>query len=223
MRQILGLLCFITASLTHAAIDGPTKLVLKSVSDRYEKLGNWKAKFTQESFSPGLGKGSFNEGVFFYARSANAEKFRYSLEGPEFSDFISNGREAWLAVFREGRKKAAEVKHFRSVKDVDLSRYLIFFRGLGRRSSSELEKDFKVSGKIIETVLSLTLEPKGKSDIAKLEIVFDNHVEAPKSAIITDHLGSTTTIKITSFESLSKVDTKTFEPSFPKGSKVEKL
>ncbi|MBP7843791.1 MAG: outer membrane lipoprotein carrier protein LolA [Proteobacteria bacterium] len=202
-----------------------SKIIFKSVLERYRKLGNWRAKFTQENFSPGLGKGSFNEGMFHYVRNDALEKFRYSLEGPEYSDFISNGKEAWQIFFRQGRNKAAEVKHFRNLKNIDLNRYLIFFRGVSRRSSDikAIEKNFKISGSLQGSLIILNLEPKTESDIAKIELVFENHVEAPKSATITDQLGSTTTIKITSFEGIKNSDNSVFEAKIPSGSKVEEL
>lgn len=234
MRHYTSLLTFIfllTLGLARAqskkkVSENPdSKIIFKSVLERYSKLGNWRAKFTQETFSPGLGKGSFNEGMFHYVRVGSLEKFRYSLEGPEFSDFISNGKEAWQIFFRQGRNKAAEVKHFRNLKNIDLNRYLIFFRGVSRRSSDmkTIENNFKISGSLQGTLIILNLEPKTESDVAKIELVFENHIEAPKSATITDQLGSTTTIKITSFEGIKKSEDAVFEPKIPSGSKVEEL
>jgi outer membrane lipoprotein-sorting protein len=208
-------------------LSGETQQVLKSVFERYQKLGSWRAKFTQDSYSPSLGKGNFNEGTFYFAAASDAktEKFRYSLEGPEFSDFISNGKEAWLANYRSGRKKAAEVKHFSQIKNIDLNRYLIFFRGFDKKENDfkNLTQNFNIDGKVEGNLVRLMLEPRGESDVAKIELVFENAVEAPKSAIITDQLGNSTTIKITSFENINVVDEKMFIANFPKGSRIEEL
>lgn len=206
-------------------LDADTKLVLRSISQRYKKLKSWKATFTQENFSTGLGTGTFNEGRFDFVAP---NKFRYSIMRPESSDFISNGKEAWQVVFNKGRDKPAFVRHISKLNKIDLERYLLVLRGIDAESpekEAQLTKDFTLKGNFIGQDLSLEMIPKKSSEISKVVLIFKNAIEAPYRAVIEDAVGGKTTITIVSFDSLSpdKVDEKTFRPEYPKGSEVEEL
>ncbi len=83
-----------------AVLDTDTRMVIRSISERYRALKAWRARFSQETFSTGLGKGNFSAGEFTFVPP---NKFRYSIVNPDPSDFISNGREAWQIQYRKGR------------------------------------------------------------------------------------------------------------------------
>ncbi|NCN26668.1 outer membrane lipoprotein carrier protein LolA [bacterium] len=224
MKKYIYLLSLLFTSFQSSAkIEGESSLVLKSVISRYERLGNWKAKFTQHIHSVGLNSGNFSQGIFYFVEPGN---FLYSLKGPEYSDFVSNGKKAWHIKYPGGPKGTPEAKIFSDVRKLDLNRYLLFLRGFKGASANDLssiDKDFKVEGKKQGETLILTLEPKGESDISQIRLVFLNSVEAPSEVNITDLLGTTTKIKITSFEKIKKPDMKLFQPDLPKNAKIQHL
>lgn len=224
--QILSLFFFVLTSLGAQAandLSAETRLVLRSISERYLKLRNWEAKFSQETFSVGLGKGTYNEGRFIFSYP---NKFRYSLMRPENTDFISNGREAWFAQYKDGRDKAAYVRHFTDVSKTELDRYLLLLRGIDTRDKKDeakLIKDFDIVGKATKTELQLALSPKSPGDLSKVEIIFKNLEDYPYKAILTDALGNTTTIILSTHKKLKSVAPTEFKADFPKDSKIEKL
>ncbi len=221
-------LFILNLSLGHAAkpvppspLDAETRLVLRSVSERYAKLKNWSAKFSQETFSVGLGKGSYNEGYFYFV---HPNRFRYSLMREEASDFISNGKEAWYVQYREGRNKPAFARHFSSLDKTDLEKYLLVLRGVDAKDASkeaELLKNFTVKGKATKAELQLDLEPKNSAELSKVEIYFKNLEDYPYKAVLTDALGNTTTLILNSYKRLAQIESKEFIPSLPAKSKVE--
>jgi len=198
-------------------LDSNTRMLLKSIAERYKALGNWSATFQQKTFSTGLGKGTDNEGRFTFQ---GPNKFRYSLLGSEASDFVSDGKSAWHIVYREGRAKPADVKHFVSVKGLELERYLILLKGLGTNEKKLLE-DFVVKARKQDQAIELELQPKKSAEISKIVLVFKNDSQAPYRAVMEDAIGNTTTVNIGSYESNKKTDPKIFQPDYPKGSKVE--
>ena len=213
----------VPADASASEADSETRIVLKAVSERYKKLSKWKASFTQETYSVGLGTGTFNEGLFVFSAP---NKFRYSLISPEASDFISNGKSAWYAVFKKGRKEAASVRHFADLSKVELDRYLIVLRGLGATSPAQEKKifsDFAVSGKTIQDELHLVLEPKKSSEITRITLIFKQSQTGLYRAILEDALNNKTTITINKYEAQKSIAAKVFEPEFPKGSTVEEL
>lgn len=199
-----------------------TRLILKSISARYKKLGNWKARFTQETSSPGLGTGSVSEGQFEFV---GPSKFRYSLVRPEQSAFISNGREAWQIIKR--KDKATYVRHFRDLRKIDLERYLLILRGFDNPEGkvfAELSKKFEIQAQFKNEEIVVEFRPKNASEVTSLTLYFKNDSEAPAKAVIKDSLDTTTTLVIMSFESIKNpIDKKLFTPEYPKDSEIEEL
>jgi|GEM_PF-2464745 len=204
-------------------ISAQTELVLKSLSERYEKLRNWKAKFTHSNVSTALGTTKFSEGDFAFSYP---NRFRFSLNGPsEFSDFVSDGVQAWYVKFPKGRKSPAVVQHFPSVQGLELDKYLILLRGLPTYSPESRKKlllDFKVSSRVNAKNLALILEPRMSDDLLKVELGFDQLKDHPDSALIADSLGGESTVKIRDVVRLQKIGDAEFKPVYPKGSRVEK-
>ena len=198
--------------------------VLKSIGEKYRKLGDWKALFTQSTYSLGLGKGTFNEGEFLFQKP---NKFLYSLHGQdEFSDFVSDGDQAWYMRFREGRGKKAEVQHIKDVTKIDLQRYLLVLKGVGSASKEELsalEESFKIAASYKDGVSNLKLEPKKATDLVEVNFVFHDEFLAPREVKLVYSMGNETVIKISKYESVTKVPKKLFVPKIPRGSKIEEI
>jgi outer membrane lipoprotein-sorting protein len=205
-------------------ISAETELVLRSLSERYEKLRNWKAKFTHNNSSPALGTNKFSEGDFIFAYP---NRFRFSLNGPsEISDFISDGQQAWYVRFPKGRKQAALVQHFPKAAELELDKYLILLRGLPKyspESRAKLLKDFKITSRVNQKILTLILEPRLSDDLTKVELSFEQLKDHPDSALIVDTLGGESSVKLNDVTRIEKIDPNEFKPKYPKDSKIEKV
>lgn len=190
-----------------------TELVLKSLSERYEKLRMWKAKFTHSNYSTAIGTTKTSEGDFIFAYP---NRFRFTLNGPSvFSDFISDGQQAWYVVYPKGRKEAAQVNHFKDVTKLELDKYLIILRGVPSK------KDFKITSRVDDKNLTLILEPRKSDELEKVELGFEQLKDFPSRAVMTDSLGGESTVTLRDAERVTKLDPEEFKAKYPKGSRVE--
>jgi outer membrane lipoprotein-sorting protein len=198
-----------------------TELVLKSLSERYEKLRLWKADFTHTNYSTALGTSKMSKGNFVFSYP---NRFRFSLNGPsEISDFISDGKQAWYIRYPKSRTEPAQVQHLKDVSKLELDKYLILLRGLPRyspESRKSLLKDFQISSRVDEKNLTLILEPRRSEDLLKVELSFEQLKEHPGGALITDSLGGESTISITDVTRLQKIAPDEFSPKYHKDSQV---
>jgi outer membrane lipoprotein-sorting protein len=213
-----------TANTDDNYLDAQTELVLKSISERYEKLRSWSAKFGSTNSSAALGTARFSEGEFLFSYP---NRFRFALNGPsEISDFISNGKEAWYARYPKGRKEPALVQYFKDIGKLELDKYLILLKGLpslNAKSKADLLKTFKMSSSVNEKHIELILEPRRSDDLARVKLIFEQNKEYPEAAQIQDTLGGETLIKITKAQKIERVKAEEFAPKFPKGSQVEEF
>jgi outer membrane lipoprotein-sorting protein len=211
---------FLAANVHAAGLDVETRLVLKAVSAKYQKNKVWRAKFSQEQSSVGLGQGRFFEGELVFAAP---NKFRYILTTPEKSQFVSNGREAWHMT--ERKDQGPFVRHFKNMAAADLDRYLILLRGLnpkllGPKAEAQLTKDFAISGKSLAETLSLTIEPKTSSEIVRIQLSFLPASDFLDRALIEDALGNQTKIQI--LKAVAEPNLKdTFQLAIPKNATVQ--
>ncbi len=200
--------------------DAETKLVLSSVSERYGKLGSWEATFNQIEKSPGFAEEISSEGYFKFV---TPNKFHLATRGKTLiKKFVSDGKAATY-IEDKGKGKNSErffARTFSNAKDLELERYLLFFRGLKKANASFSE--FNVSGKFKKPDLELTLIPKKDSDFSEVVIVFHNSESFPKELIFKDALGGETRLKIIEAKNIKKVDPKWFDLSIPKGATLEK-
>lgn len=198
------------------------ELVLKSFSERYEELKNWKAEFSHETYSVVLGNTRISKGELAFAYP---NKFRFSLNGPsEYSDFVSNGKEAWYVRYPQGRSKPAQVQHFKDVTRLELDKYLILLRGISAEdkvAKEKLIKDFTIETSLDEEQINLSLTPKGASDVSKVALSFKQNQKTPHAAQIVDSLGGESTIKLAEGKKVTKHPKTTFIATYPKDSQIE--
>lgn len=203
-----------------AESDAETKLVLASLSKRYDQLGSWEATFNQTEKSPGFAEELSSEGYFKFVLP---NKFHLATRGKALiKKFVSNGKSA-LYIEDKGSGTNAErffARTFSNSKDLELERYLLFFRGLKKANASNSE--FTVTGKMKKPELEVTLVPKKESDYSEITIVFHNSESFPKELIFKDALGGETRLKIIEPKHIKKVDPKWFDLSVPKGATIEK-
>jgi len=202
-------------------LDSETKSILKIVSERYKALGNWEATIKQENFSLGLCKGTVNQGKFYFVRP---NKLKYSLMGPEHSDFITDGKKAWLFQFREGRAKPPHVKIFADVKKLEVDRYLMIVRGidaLSPKKEAEMLKDFEIKGRLLGDEMSLELAPRKSSEIIRITFFFKRTEQNVDRVIIEDAVGNTSKIEVVTWRAIDKVDETAFNVVVPPSAQVE--
>lgn len=128
-----------------AVLDAETKLVLDSIAKRYENIGSWEATFNQTEKSPGFAEELSSEGYFKFALP---NKFHLATRGKTLiKKFVSNGSKA-VYIEDKGSGKNSErffARQFKNAKDLELERYLLFFRGLKKILSA---KNLKSSGNL---------------------------------------------------------------------------
>jgi outer membrane lipoprotein-sorting protein len=204
--------------------DAETKLVLKAISQKYNSLGSWQGRITEERVSAGLGGLSkFYEGKIYFARP---DRFRYEISTKPSTLAVSNGLEFWFGKFPEGISKKGQVKHFKNLSGVELDKYLAFLRGIDVQNPDAEKKlfaDFHVVAKYEKTHLVLNLKPKTSNEIQSIEMHYMQTENHPNRIIIEDVIGTTTTIRVLESSPLGKINPKLFAPSFAKGSEVEDL
>ena len=230
LRYAAAVLFFATAlsaltrmSSADAPQDQETDRVLKTVSAHYEKLGSWQASFSQETFSTGLGSGTFSKGQIHFMKP---NLFRFDLTTGEQSLVVSDGRELWQLQFPRGRSKPAYVRHFKSVKELELHRYLLFLSGVKFQDSKEFSKfksEFRAKGTITGDDVVLELRPLKSSEVVKMEIRMALKSPELRSVVIEDALSNTTTLRFERQFPLTNPRPKLFRPEIPKGSTVESL
>ncbi|MEZ4814877.1 MAG: outer membrane lipoprotein carrier protein LolA [Bdellovibrionota bacterium] len=201
-------------------LDPETKLVLDSVSKRYEKIKSWEATFNQIEKSPGFAEPLSSEGYFKFVAP---NKFHIATRGKSLiKKFVSNGKGATY-IEDKGKGSNAEryfARKFSNAKNLELERYLLFFRGLA--AGEQLGKEFKIKGKFKKPNLELTLIPNGESDFSEVTIVFHNSENFPKELLLKDALGGETQMKIIEAKTITKADPTWFDLSVPKGATIEK-
>jgi len=211
-----------SVSKTAAAeqISSETRIAMKAISERYKKLKNWTAEFSQESFSIGLGRGTFQTGTF---RFADPNLIDFVVKEPEASQFVSDGQQAWHVKYPKGLSKAADAHYYSQVSGMELSRYLIFLKGIDVADAAkekELLAEYKVSGKSDPASIVLTLEPRKSSEISSVELHFSQNKIPPSKIVLLDAIGNTTTVTILKTTLDAKLEKASFRPQLPKGSKV---
>lgn len=221
VQGALGILFAVNVAMAADAPEAVTRKVLADVQARYARLKNWEAKFTQETASVGLGRSSFSKGELKFAAP---NKFYYSIAFPDPSDFVSNGKEAWQIIYRKGHDKPAYVRHFKSIDDTGIEKYLVIFRGWDPKTKGPF-KDFTITGTNQNGNLDLELKPKETSEeISRLSIRFEKSREAPSNAVLVDALENKTTIVIESFSILKTAPSdEFFRPKIPKDSEIEEF
>lgn len=109
-----------------------TKLVLTALSKKYENLGNWEATFFQTEKSPGFSQEISSEGFFKFVKTKNRSYFLLESKNDKIKKkFVSDGlRAIYLEDKGEGKKDRYFARRFNDAKNLELERFLLFFRGL---------------------------------------------------------------------------------------------
>jgi outer membrane lipoprotein-sorting protein len=193
--------------------EAESKLILEALAERYKKLGNWEAVYTQTEKSPGFAQEITSEGSFKFV---NPSSFYFENKNPQLiKKFISTGR---AAIYLEDRgPKAREryfARRFSDPQSMELERFLVFFRGLGDKKN---DKSFEVRGVFNKPLLEAYLVPTGESDFSEIKITFHNAETYPQQLEFTDTLGGKTTLKIIKASPIKVADSKWFDLSLPKG------
>jgi len=205
-------------------LSSEARLVLKAISKKYQALGSWQASVSEERVSSGLGgMPQFSTGHIYFARP---DRFRYEIKSEPSTLAISDGRQFWFGKFPKGLEKPGVVKHFKSIKGVELDKYLAFLRGIEIKTKEDEKKllnDFKVQAKYEKTQLRLKLSPKASNEILYIQMEFLQTQNHPARVVIEDVIGTKTTLKIIEASTMDKVNPKLFAPEFSQNTKIETL
>jgi outer membrane lipoprotein-sorting protein len=199
-----------------------TKLVLSALAKRYENLGNWEATFFQTEKSPGFSQEITSEGFFKFVKSKNRNFFILESKNQKIKKrFVSDGlRAIYLEDKGEGKKDRYFARRFDDAKNLELERFLLFFRGLKSKNASE--KDYEIKGSFKKPDLEVTLTPKIESDFSEIKISFHNTEKFPSILTFVDSVGGNTSLRIIEAKSITKLDPKWFDLALPSGVKTEK-
>jgi outer membrane lipoprotein-sorting protein len=199
-----------------------TKLVLTALTKRYENLGNWEATFFQTEKSPGFSQEISSEGFFKFVKTKERNFFLLESKNDKIKKkFVSDGiRAIYLEDKGEGKKDRYFARRFNDAKNLELERFLLFFRGLKSKSASE--KDYDIKGTFKKPDLEITLTPKIESDFSEIKISFHNTEKFPSSLTFVDSVGGGTTMRILEAKPIKKTDPNWFDLTLPSGAKIEK-
>ncbi len=201
-----------------------TKLVLTALAKRYENLGNWEATFFQTEKSPGFSQEISSEGFFKFVKTKERNFFLLESKNDKIKKkFVSDGNRAiYIEDKGEGKKEKDRyfARRFNDAKNLELERFLLFFRGLKSKSASE--KDYEIKGTFKKPDLEVTLTPKIESDFSEIKISFHNTEKFPSSLTFVDSVGGSTTMRLLEAKSIKKTDPKWFDLTLPSGARIEK-
>lgn len=199
-----------------------TKLVLTSLGKRYENLGNWEATFFQTEKSPGFSQEITSEGFFKFVKIKDRNYFLLESKNSKIKKkFVSDGiRAIYLEDKGDGKKDRYFARRFKDAKNLELERFLLFFRGLKTKNASE--KEYDIRGTFKKPDLEVILIPKIESDFSEIKISFHNTEKFPSILAFVDSVGGTTSMRILEAKSITKIDPQWFDLSLPSGVKTEK-
>jgi len=179
----------------NAETKDDSRIILKSISERYKALGSWSAEIFQTNENRISGKSKPKLGSFVFVLP---NKFRFEIKDKPRSIFISDGITAKIQQFDINNKKPTP-RNLGKISNLDLSRFLLILKGLDIEDTKKWEqfkKDFTFRGIKKSELITLWLKPKFDTDISTIEFNFKNNELAPKRLMITFHSGTKNIIDI---------------------------
>ncbi len=179
----------------------------------YEKTGDFRAAFTQETFNKSLKRTMTEEGSVFFKKPRN---MRWDYSKPEVKKLIINPQKAWLYLPRE---KAAYVQKADNI--FQSATLLRFLSGLGK-----LTDDFQINYAAPEALdkhgnYLLKLTPKEKNSyLQALGITLDKDTYFIIQVSFEDLMGNITTLKFSNIVMNADLSDKLFKFQPPAGTNI---
>jgi outer membrane lipoprotein carrier protein len=185
--------------------------VVTQVQEQYERHGDFKAHFVQESLVKSLGKKQSSEGMVYFKKPG---KMRWTYEKPFKQEIISDGKTLWN--YRAEDKQVMVSQMSQTVQGKVPSTFLA---GLGN-----LKRDFQArwakepSGK---EPYSIELTPREiQGSLEKLYLLVDRENYHILQAKIQDVMGNTTQIRFSRIQFDNRLPDSLFSFTPPPGVEV---
>jgi len=206
-------LVFFSFSAGNAQEIAPIDDTVQKLQLVYEKTGDFRAAFTQETFNKSLKRTMTEEGSVFFKKPRN---MRWDYSKPEVKKMIINPQKAWLYLPRE--KTAYFQKADNLVQSATLLRFL---SGLGK-----LTDDFQINYAQPEALdkhgnYLLKLTPKEKNSyLQTLGITLDKDTYFIIQVSFEDLMGNITTLKFSNIVMNNGLSDKLFKFQPPAGTNI---
>jgi outer membrane lipoprotein-sorting protein len=186
----------------------PTEVVLARQAALARKLPDWEADVEHAQTSKALGKTQKSYGSLYFSRP---KRFRYSLGEPENSNFISDGRQAWLV--RHDKSGKSIMRNFPKLDGVSVAES--FFSLLEFPESAGEQERWREIYFLVPAPAAdgtITLNPRYSNEIAEIRLRFAEGQGVPREVQVEDALGNVTRVQITNVRGISTVDPARFNP-----------
>lgn len=206
-------LVFFSFSAGNAQEIAPIDDTVQKLQLVYEKTGDFRAAFTQETFNKSLKRTMTEEGSVFFKKPRN---MRWDYSKPEVKKLIINPQKAWLYLPRE---KAAYVQKADNI--FQSATLLRFLSGLGK-----LKDDFQINYAAPEALdkhgnYLLKLTPKEKNSyLQALGITLDKDTYFIIQVSFEDLMGNITTLKFSNIVMNNGLSDKLFKFQPPAGTNI---
>lgn len=206
-------LVFFSFSAGNAQEIAPIDDTVQKLQLVYEKTGDFRAAFTQETFNKSLKRTMTEEGSVFFKKPRN---MRWDYSKPEVKKLIINPQKAWLYLPRE---KAAYVQKADNI--FQSATLLRFLSGLGK-----LTDDFQINYAAPEALdkhgnYLLKLTPKEKNSyLQALGITLDKDTYFIIQVSFEDLMGNITTLKFSNIVMNNGLSDKLFKFQPPAGTNI---
>ncbi len=206
-------LVFFSFSAGNAQEIAPIDDTVQKLQLVYEKTGDFRAAFTQETFNKSLKRTMTEEGSVFFKKPRN---MRWDYSKPEVKKLIINPQKAWLYLPRE---KAAYVQKADNI--FQSATLLRFLSGLGK-----LKDDFRINYAAPEALdkhgnYLLKLTPKEKNSyLQALGITLDKDTYFIIQVSFEDLMGNITTLKFSNIVMNNGLSDKLFKFQPPAGTNI---
>ncbi len=206
-------LVFFSFSAGNAQEIAPIDDTVQKLQLVYEKTGDFRAAFTQETFNKSLKRTMTEEGSVFFKKPRN---MRWDYSKPEVKKLIINPQKAWLYLPRE---KAAYVQKADNI--FQSATLLRFLSGLGK-----LKDDFQINYAAPEALdkhgnYLLKLTPKEKNSyLQALGITLDKDTYFIIQVSFEDLMGNITTLKFSNIVMNADLSDKLFKFQPPAGTNI---
>ncbi len=187
--------------------------IINEIQSRYEKMGDFHSKFTQEATVKALNKVQKAEGEVWFKKPG---KMRWNYYKPAKDQIVSDGSTIWLYNDEEKQVVKSSLD-----KVVDTHTTTTFLSGLGNlkeqfNAQFSEPKPFDENGNYL-----IDLTPK-KSDeqYDKVAIAVDRKTMLVKDVYLYDPFGNLTKVKLENIEINKGVSDSLFKFKAPKGTEV---
>lgn len=220
MRRISIIFTFIFFLLSPSVVvwgqgepDKKLEEIVDEVQSKYEKIGDFHSKFTQEATVKALNKVQKAQGEVWFKKPG---KMRWNYYRPAKDQIVSDGNTIWLYNSDEKQVVRSPLE-----KVVDVPTTNTFLSGLGNLKE-QFNAQFSEPKSVDENGNYLIILTPKKSDeqYDKVTIAVDRKTMVVKDIYLYDPFGNVTKVKLENMEVNKGVPDSLFKFKVPKGTEV---